>query len=233
MRVGIIQSSYIPWRGYFDFIASVDVFVFHDDIQYTKNDWRNRNRIKTPKGIEWLTVPVNYKKTDQLICETSIDFSTLWHKKHLRKLEENYRKTSHIKAALDIFSSIQADSYKTINHLNIALIKRICNYLYIPTKLISSSDLSVSGTKTDRLINILEKLGASTYLSGPSADAYLNKKSFAEKCIRLEYKSYDYAPYPQLWGNFQGEVTILDLIANCGPDAKNYLHSQSPNRVIS
>ena len=233
MRVGIIQSSFIPWRGYFDFIASTDIFVFFDDIQYSRGGWRNRNKIKTPNGLQWLTVPVVHQQLNQIICETHIDNSTNWQKKHLHAWEINYRPSPYFSEAIALLNNFEDSKNKTISELNIALIKRICNYLDIPTKLISSSDLSVSGTKTDRLINILEKLGASAYLSGPSADAYLNKKLFAEKCIQLEYKSYDYAPYPQLWGNFQGEVTVLDLIANCGPDAKNYLHSQSPNRVIS
>ena len=233
MRVGVIQSSYIPWRGYFDFIASVDAFVFHDDIQYTKSDWRNRNRIKTSKGAEWLTVPVHYKEVSQLICETNIDHSTAWQQKHLRKMQESYREAPYAKVALDILASVLVDQYETISKLNIVLTKRICDYLCITTPLIASSDLSLVGTKTDRLIDLLKKLNATAYLSGPSADAYLDKEAFRRNGIRLEYKSYDYAPYPQLWGPFEGAVTVLDLIANCGPDAKNYIRSRTPDKVIT
>lgn len=232
MKIGVIQSSYIPWRGYFDFIASVDTFVFHDDIQYTKSDWRNRNRIKTPKGTEWLTVPVRYKEVSQLICETSIDHSTSWQQKHLRKMQESYREAPYAQAALDIIASVPADQSETISNLNIVLTKRICEYLCITTPLITSSDLSLVGTKTDRLIDLLKKLNATTYLSGPSAEAYLDKDAFPRNGIRLEYKSYNYDPYPQLWGEFEGAVTILDLIANCGPDAKNFIRSRSPDTVI-
>jgi hypothetical protein len=232
VRIGVIQSSYVPWRGYFDFIASVDAFVFHDDIQYTKNDWRNRNRIKTPKGTEWLTVPVHYKEVSQLICETSIDHSTAWQKKHFRKMQESYREAPYAQVALDILASVQVEQSETISNLNMELTKRICAYLCITTPLIASSDLFLVGKKTDRLIDLLKKLSATTYLSGPSADAYLDKDAFRKNDIRLEYKSYDYGPYPQLWGPFEGAVTVLDLIANCGPDAKNGIRSRTPDRVI-
>lgn len=232
MKVGVIQSSYIPWRGYFDFIASVDTFVFHDDIQYTKSDWRNRNRIKTPKGTEWLTVPVHYKEVSQLICDTGIDYSTSWPQKHLQKIQESYREVPYVQVVLNMLDRVLATKPETISNLNIELTKLICNYLCIPTPLLSSSDFFLTGKKTDRLIELLEKLNATTYLSGPSADAYLDRGAFSRNGIRLEYKSYEYDPYPQLWGPFDGAVTILDLIANCGPDAKEHIRSRKPDKVI-
>jgi hypothetical protein len=232
VRVGVIQSSYIPWRGYFDFIASVDKFVFHDDIQYTKSDWRNRNRIKTPKGIEWISVPVHYKAVSQLICETSIDQSMAWSQKHLRKVQGNYRGAPYVNDALDILARVLATPPATISELNIELTARICDYLCITTPLIVSSELSLVGTKTDRLIDLLTKLKATRYLSGPNADAYLDKDYFRKSGISLEYKSYDYDPYRQLWGVFDGAVTVLDLIANCGPDARNHIRSKTPDKVI-
>lgn len=233
MRVGVIQSSYIPWRGYFDFIDSVDIFVFHDDLQYTKGDWRNRNQIKTAKGTEWLTVPVHYKTVSQLICETEIDQSRPWGQKQLRQLQANYREVRYLKDMLDIVSVIDSGQEKTISELNIELIKRICKYLSINTPILLSSELSVTGTKTERLINILQKLKATTYLSGPSADDYLDKDAFKKNEIFLEYKTYDYEPYPQLWGEFKGGVTILDLIANCGLESKEWIKSKSPNLAVT
>lgn len=232
MRVGVIQSSYIPWRGYFDFIASVDVFVFHDDIQYTKGDWRNRNKIKTPQGAEWITVPVSYKNVAQLICETPIDSTSPWRKKHLRILEANYRQAPFFQIAKEFIANNLVHERSTISELNIDLIRRISCYLEIDTPMILSSELSLQGSKTERLIDLLRKLNATTYLSGPSADAYLDKDLFRQNGIRLEYKSYDYAPYPQLWGDFIGEVTVLDLIANCGPDSKNLIRTLTPDRVV-
>jgi hypothetical protein len=232
LRVGVIQSSYIPWRGYFDFIASVDVFVFHDDLQYTKGDWRNRNRIKTDKGSEWLTVPVHYKATSQLICDTAIDVSVSWGKNHIRKFEANYRPAAYLDDALTLISDIETCQFKTISDLNIRLIRRVCEYLGLNTRLVMSSELSLTGAKTDRLIELLKKLDATTYLSGPSADAYLDKQAFRANNIQLEYKSYDYEPYPQLWGPFDGAVTVLDLIANCGSESKQLIRSQTRDRII-
>lgn len=232
MRVGVIQSSYIPWRGYFDFIASVDTFVFHDDIQYTKGDWRNRNRIKTGKGVEWLTVPVHYRESSQLICETYIDVSTPWQKKHVRKVQDSYRDAPYVKDAVEILGCCSADQSRTISVLNIELIKRICEYLSITTPMILSMNLSLSGSKTERLIDLLKKLGATTYLSGPSADGYLDREAFRKNTIGLEFKSYDYDSYPQLWGGFEGAVSVLDLIANCGPDARNHIRSRTADSVV-
>jgi hypothetical protein len=232
MRVGVIQSSYVPWRGYFDFIAKVDTFVFHDDLQYTKNDWRNRNRIKAAQGTEWITVPVHYKTVSQLICDTPIDTSTAWLSRHRQRIEASYRKAPYLADAMNILVDVAEVPCATISQLNILLIRRVCAYLGIETPLILSSELALSGTKTDRLIDLLRKLKATAYLSGPSADAYLDKSLFEVHGIDLEYKSYDYAPYPQLWGPFDGAVSILDLIANCGPQARAHIRSKSDDRLI-
>lgn len=228
----MIQSSYIPWRGYFDFIDSVDIFVFHDDLQYTKGDWRNRNCIKTAKGTEWLTVPVHYKTVSQLICDTQVDQSRNWGQKHLRQLQANYRETQYLGDILDIVSVIDSPQEKTISELNIELTKRICEYLSINTPMFLSSELSVTGRKTERLIEILQKLKATTYLSGPSAEDYLDKEAFRKNGISLEYKTYDYEAYPQLWGEFEGRVSILDLIANRGTESKEMIHSKSMNMKV-
>lgn len=232
MRVGVIQSSFIPWRGYFDFIASVDVFVFHDDIQYTKGDWRNRNKIKTKKGTEWLTVPVSYKNVAQLICETPIDYSASWGLKHLRLLREHYQTAPYFEDMMELLFDLESSKEATISQLSIKLIRRISEYLDIPTPMILSSNLDLRGSKTERLVDLLKKLNATTYLSGPSADAYLDKEAFRQNGIGLEYKSYDYEPYPQLWGEFNGAVTVLDLIANCGQQSRDLMRSRTPNLVV-
>ncbi len=232
MRVGVIQSSFIPWRGYFDFIAAVDLFVFHDDIQYTKGDWRNRNRIKTPNGTQWLTVPVSYRHVEQLICDTPIDYRTPWAAKHLRLWRENYRAAPYVDDAMALLDGLADDRDATISQLNIRLIQRICSYLGITTPTRLSGELNLSGSKTERLIDLLKKVDATIYLSGPSAEAYLDKEAFRRNGIALEYKSYDYPPYPQLWGEFDGALSVLDLIANCGPQARDFLHSRTADRMV-
>ncbi len=233
MRVGVIQSSFIPWRGYFDFIASVDLFVFHDDIQYTKGDWRNRNRLRTPSGSAWLTVPVHYERVSQLICETRVAEGTDWRTKHLRMWRENYRRAPYLDDTLHLLGDMERGREAlTISQLNIGLIRSICAYLDIDTPFAIAADYGLVGSKTDRLLDLLGKVGASVYLSGPSADGYLDKKAFQRSGIALEYKSYDYAPYPQQWGEVDGAVSILDLIANVGPSAKSHIRSNTPNRLI-
>jgi len=229
VKVGVIQSNYIPWRGYFDFIGQVDLFVFHDDLQYTKGDWRNRNRIKTPADLIWLSVPVKSHKTSQLICETQIDYSTNWQKDHLNRFTANYSKALHHSDAIGLLEEAFRFRDRTISELNVRLIRLVCGYLGITTPMRFSAEYSLTGAKTERLIDLLRKAGASTYLSGPNGRSYLNEGLFRDSCIRLEYKSYDYAPYPQLWGKFEGAVSVLDLIANCGPMARDYLMSSSPN----
>lgn len=232
MRVAAIQSSFIPWRGYFDFIASVDVFVFLDDVQYTARDWRNRNKIKTPKGTEWITVPVVHAGRDLLVSGAKIDYSQGWIKKLQGAWTANYGRSEFFNETLDLLLGIKITAYENLSSLNIELTKQICDYLSITTPLIPSSELSLVGKKTDRLIDLLKKLNATTYLSGPSADGYLDQNAFRKNGIQLEYKSYNYDPYPQLWGQFEGAVTVLDLIANCGPDAKSHLRSRTPDKVI-
>lgn len=233
MKVGIIQSSYIPWRGYFDFIDEVDLFIFHDDLQYTKGDWRNRNKIKTDRGPIWLTVPVHYKSTSQRICDTIIDYSGGWPGKHIDQFVQWYAKARFFREYSEEFFGILNTQYRTISELNIAMCHWVMRKLEIgvPTRL--SREFDPQGRKTVRLIDLLKKVGADCYLSGPTAKGYLDENAFRSNGIQLEYKSYDYPAYPQLWGEFEGKVTVLDLIFNTGPNARAYLKSQSPNeRVI-
>lgn len=234
MRVGVIQSNYIPWRGYFDFINSVDLFVFHDDIQYTKGDWRNRNKIKMkawPSGSVWVTVPVHYRNVDQLIQDTEIDYSTDWQKDHLNRFKAGYSNTPHYEDAVAIFEQAYLRHDRTINRLNTRLIRLVCAYYGIKTLMIESKTYNLTGAKTDRLIDLLKKTGADCYLTGPNAKNYLDEKKFKDNGIKLEYKTYDYPPYKQPWGEFDGAVSIMDTIANFGNDMK-MLKSLTPDKEV-
>lgn len=232
MKVGIIQSSFIPWRGYFDFIASVDAFIFYDDVQYSKGSWRNRNRIKCHDGTRWLTVPIRHRALSQLICETEIDDGKDWRALHSTLWRAEYSGATFLADVQRLLGTMGQGEDQTISQLNIRFIREICAFLDIHTPMMLSSELNIEGEKTDRLIKLLQAVGGKTYLSGPSADAYLDKEAFRRNGIRLEYKSYDYEPYPQLWGPFEGAVTVLDLIANCGPEAKKFIHSRTPDKVV-
>lgn len=227
MKVGIIQSNYIPWRGYFDFIRECDVFVLHDNIQYTKGDWRNRNTIKTPQGLRWLTVPVHYDHTAQLICETRIDESTDWRGAHLALFRENYRTAPHYGYAQAILerSLLDTPRHLTIDRLNSSLIGGICRALGVRTPIHDSSAFGLNPAlrKTERIIAICKALGADTYLSGPAAKVYLDEDALRREGITPEYKVYSYPEYPQLHGKFEGGVSVLDLIANVGSAAPDYI----------
>jgi hypothetical protein len=230
--VAAIQSSFIPWRGYFDFIRSVDIFVIYDDVQYSTGSWRNRNKIKTPRGTEWITVPVRRSHLGQRIDEVEIDYGKNWQKKHEGAWLANYKAAPYYDLLSDILDSICAVQYRTISELNVNLIHKLCAFLEIGTPLLMSSTLALKGNSTERLIEMIKKLGGTNYLSGPSADGYLDRDVFAKNGIQLEYKTYDYSPYPQLWGNFVSEVSVLDLIANCGSLAKKHIHSRTKNKII-
>lgn len=233
MRVGIIQSNYLPWRGYFDFIASVDLFVFLDDAQYTKRDWRNRNRIKTESGLQWITVPVNAHRPEPPIRDTPIDSTRPWVQEHRRKIGDSFRDAPFRGDAMALFDAVTVTPARTISELNRTAVRAICEYLGIRTPLCLSDEFEPSGAKTDRLLSILRRAGATRYLSGPAAREYLDVDAFREAGIGLDFKSYDYPAYPQQWGPFEGGVTVLDLIANCGPGARDHLHSRTPDERVA
>lgn len=234
MRVGIIQSNYIPWRGYFDFIDEVDLFIFHDDLQYTKNDWRNRNKIKTDQGTIWLTVSVYNKSSSQLICDTAIDYSHGWNQKHINQLQQWYIKAPYFSEYRNEVFDILKHRFSTISDLNSTLCKWIMGKLDMKTPILLSSEFQPQGKKTERVMDILKKVGATTYLSGPAAKGYLEEDKFKHAGIDLEYKVYEYPEYPQLYGKFEPQVSVLDLIFNCGKESRKYLKSLKPNeKVIS
>lgn len=223
-RVAILQSNYVPWRGYFDLIAFVDEFIIYDDVQYTKNDWRNRNRIKTRQGVQWMTVPVLVKGLHQKVRETLID-GTHWAKKHWRTLEFNYHTAPHFAEIADWLAPIYLEEHQVhLSLLNRRLLEAICGYLGIVTRLTNSWDYEFAGGKTERLANLCHQAAATEYVSGPSARSYLDEHVFDEQGIRLTWFDYDgYRDYTQLWGAFEPAVSILDLLFNVGADAPNYL----------
>ena len=225
MKVSICQSNYIPWRGYFDLIASADVFVIYDEVQYTKNDWRNRNLIKTATGLSWLTVPVRRESIHQKINET-LTMSTGWERKHITALTLNYSKSPFFQTYKDEIFEIY-ENFTSLSNLNVNMIKKICEILMIGTKIIDSSDLCLSGDRNSKLIDACIKLNATTYISGPSASCYLDTAAFNLNNINVNWMDYSgYLEYPQRFGTFIGNVSILDLIFNVGPNSKNYLKKQ-------
>jgi len=226
-KVAIVQSNYIPWKGYFDMIAAVDEFILYDDMQYTRRDWRNRNQIKTPQGLQWLTVPVKVKgKYLQTIRETEIDGSD-WVGVHWKAIVQNYRRAPHFEEVAARFEPFYRQcQHAHVSTLNRALIETVCAYLGITTKISNSWDYVLIEGKTERLADLCAQAKGTEYISGPAAKDYIEEHLFAERDIKLTWFDYTgYPEYPQLWGNFTHGVTILDLLFNCGKDAPRYMRN--------
>ncbi len=226
-KVAIIQSNYIPWKGYFDIINKADIFVIGDDVQYTHGDWRNRNKIKTFTGLKWISIPIQVKgKTDQKICAAEV-VDDKWRTKHWQAIYNNYHKTTYFDAYSKLFERLYLEGNQVyLSQINHAFILLICKIMGIQTIIRNSDEFNVSGEKSDRLINICKACDASHYISGPAAKSYLNESLFVKNKIKLEWMDYaDYPEYTQLYNGFEHEVSIIDLIFNEGPDAIKFLKS--------
>jgi hypothetical protein len=229
-KVAIVQSNYIPWKGYFDLIAAVDEFILYDDMQYTRRDWRNRNQIKTPAGVQWLTVPVKVKgKYHQTIRETELD-GTAWAQAHWKALMQNYRRAPHFGEVAPLFEPIYLRrSHTHLSALNRELIELVCSFLRIGTRIRNSWDYTLVDGKSERLADLCVQAGGAEYISGPSARGYIQELVFTDRGVKLRWFDYEgYPEYPQLWGEFIHGVTILDLLFNCGRDASRYMKYVRP-----
>lgn len=223
-KVAVIQSNYIPWKGYFDIIHDVDLFVFYDDVQFTKNDWRNRNKIKAPSGAMWLTVPVG-ADIQRLICEVGITDSR-WALKHWKSICQYYSKAPFFDSYKGVFEEIYLQrQWQNLSELNQHLVKVIAREcLGISTEFRDSREFSSEGTRLDRLLDLLQKTGASEYVSGPAAKGYIEESRFAEAGIALTFKDYSgYPEYPQFFPPFDPYVSIVDLLFQVGPEAPRYI----------
>lgn len=224
-KVAILQSNYIPWKGYFDIINQVDEFVLFDDAQYTKNDWRNRNQIKTKSGLMWLTIPIVRNFGQKIKDAQSADQK--WRKKHWRSISESYAKARCFNLYKDQFEELYLGSTeKYLSKINFRFIITICKILGIKTKISWSMDYSLLPEKTERLVNICQQAGAREYISGPAAKEYIDEEIFAGSGIKLSYMDYTgYPEYNQLFPPFEHSVSIVDLLFNEGPKAKTYMNS--------
>lgn len=225
-KISILQSNYIPWKGYFDLVNMADEFIIYDEVQYTKNDWRNRNQIKTVSGIQWLTIPVRQKNLEQKICDTKI-IDKKWNIKHWRTISQNYAKAKHFKEYKDIFEELYLNtSEEYLSEINIKFIIAINTILGIETKIRRSSDFQLSDGKTERLLGICQDCNADIYLSGPSAKDYFDEELAKKENIQVKWMDYSgYPEYNQLYSHFEHRVTILDLIFNEGENATKYMKS--------
>ena len=227
--VVITQSNYLPWRGYFDLLRSADEVVLLDSVQYTRQDWRNRNVIKGARGLEWLTIPVK-GRYPQAIDETRIADGH-WAKRHVRAIELAYRNAPcFAKMAPWLFGLLESVSLEPmLTRVNERTLRAICDKLGIKAKLrrcneiVERERLRTLGA-TERLVALATAVGADRYLTAPAARAYLEADRFHAANIQVVWMSYEgYAPYPQLWGGFELRVSIVDLLLNTGPEASHYV----------
>lgn len=235
MKCVINQPNYIPWRGYFHQILMADVFVFYDDVQYDKHSWRNRNRIKTNQGPVWLTIPVRKKGvvvSHTPINRIPIDWSKDWARKHWMTIEQSYSKAPFFDDCAHRLSKYFDEHYELLADLTIDLTIELAYQLGIKgTKFIRSSSLGISGTKTDRILQILQALGATHYISGPAAKRYLQEDKLSNVGISIEYMTYDYPNYPQLHPPCDFQVSILDLLFMTGADSLSYISRSVGSKI--
>jgi len=224
-KVAILQSNYIPWKGYFDLINFVDEFILFDDMQYTRRDWRNRNKIKTANGSVWLTIPVEVKgKYHQKIKDTVIS-DPKWNHKHWDSIVHNYSKAEFFKTYKELFEELYLDmDERFLSQINYRFLTAICDILGIKTKLSWSMDYSLLEGKTERLVDLCKQAGTTDYISGPAAKGYIEEELFRQESIALQYMDYSgYPEYKQLFYPFDHYVSIIDLIFNEGPNAIRYM----------
>jgi hypothetical protein len=228
-KVAILQSNYIPWKGYFDLINMVDEFILYDDMQYTKRDWRNRNKIKTPQGLLWLSIPVEVKgKYFQKINETKISEKD-WAKKHWQQIKQNYSKAKCFNEYKDIFEELYMTyDEEYLSQINYKFITTINEILGITTKIRWSSEFELIAGQTEKLLGICKDCDADIYISGPAAKDYFDEELAKKENIKVEWMDYSgYKEYEQLHPPFEHGVSILDLIFNKGSDATKFMKSFS------
>jgi len=227
MIVSIHQPQYLPWLGYFDKIDRADVFVLLDTVQYKKNEWQNRNRIKTARGAQWLTVPVTYRYP-QLICEVGVNGCERWQHRQQQALATNYRKAPHWGHLAGFFEEVISRSWETIAELNIHVVKRLAAILGITTPIHVASGLGSFPVDPDeRLIALTKHFGAGTYLAGNGGHEYMDLEKYRRAEVDVLFQDYRHPRYDQLFGEFESNMSVIDLIYNYGEESLSILRGPS------
>jgi hypothetical protein len=228
MTCVILQPSYIPWRGYFHLIQKAALFIFYDDVNFDKDGWRNRNRIKTAQGAKWLTIPVTAGPHRDLhqtpINQVAICQDQPWRTTHWKTLQHSYSKAPHFKRYAPLLESFYRAEHSLLSEFVTGMTRALAQELGIcHTRFVNSSEIGSSGAKTDRLITLLTSVGATHYVTGPAAKSYMDESKFHAAGITIEYMAYDYPEYDQLYPPFDPRVSILDLLFMKGPEAPRYI----------
>jgi len=235
LRISILQPGYLPWLGFFEQMYRTDVFVLYDDVQYDKDGWRNRNRIKGAGGALWLTVPVHVKLSDHpLISEVRIDNKTNWRKKHLLSLKMNYAKAPFFPDFIGIFEEAFSREWDYLVDIDVYFILKLSDCLGMGNKkIVRSSELNVEGDRIERLINICKIFDADIFYEGASGKNYLDSDYFSKKGVAIEYQDYVHPVYRQLYGDFIPYLSLVDLLFNHGDESLEILTSGNNAKMLS
>jgi hypothetical protein len=232
MIIAIHQPQYLPWLGYFDKMDQADAFCYLDNVQYKKNEWQNRNRLKTAQGWQWVTVPVKYR-FPQKIIEVTLNEAVKWQHKQLQALVTNYKKSLYFDDYFPIFESALKQDFDSIADVNIHMITQIREILGFNSKpVVRASELSLSEDPTGRLIDICKHFCGDTYLAGQDGANYMDMEQFGKSGIKVITQKYDHPVYPQCFGDFQSHMSIVDLIFNCGPESLDIIRTGNRSSVI-
>ncbi len=232
--VAVLQPGYLPWLGFFDQVRRADVFVYYDDVQFDKHGWRNRNRIKTQTGPAWLTVPVRHSgRGFPTILDVEIDAGAPWARKHIASIRQAYARAPFVDRYLPALEHLLRHDWQRLVDVDIACAALIADWLGLATRIERSSTLDIGGERSERLINICRRFGATRYLSGDAAQAYLDVALFASAGIEVEWQHYAHPIYPQLHGSFVPYLSAVDLVLNCGDEAPAIAFGAGANSVIA
>ena len=225
--VAIHQPQFLPWLGYLDKLDRSDVFCLLDIVQYKKNEFQNRNKIKTSQGWQWLTVPVTYRFPERIL-EVGVNPTVDWRRKHLRSLETSYRKAPFFDNYIMRFEEFYQQSYEMLADVNVASIELLMELLGLERKLVLASSLQVdTEDPTLRLVQICQTLGGAAYLSGKDGANYMDLDTFRSQQLEIVFQDFNHPEYPQCFGPFEPNMSVIDLLFNCGPESLAILREAS------
>jgi hypothetical protein len=223
----VLQPGYLPWLGFFDQMRHSDVFVYYDDVQFDKHGWRNRNRIKSPAGPHWLTVPVlHHGKGQPPIKDALIDSRQDWARKHIGTLRQYYAKAPHAKQYLPELEALLDRPWTHIVDLDLAVVDLIAGWLGLKPNTVRASELGIEGAQSERLVKLCVHFGANKYLSGSAARDYLDVGAFERQGIEVIWQDYRHPVYPQQYEPFVPYLSAIDLLLNCGDESASILKSE-------
>jgi len=226
--VAILQPGFLPWLGFFDQMLRCDIFVYYDDVQFDKHGWRNRNRIKTPSGPLWITIPVHHRgKQGQKIMDAEVDNNKSWARKMVATIRQNYARAPHVGIYMAELEQVLAARWRFLVDLDLAVADLMCRWFEVKRPVFRASALGIMGGKSSRLLSICQHFSATKYLSGNAAQDYLDVALFQGAGIAVEWQNYCHPTYPQLHGDFVPYLSALDLVLNAGRDSVSILRGNA------